>query len=116
MKNNSKTTAIILLTVIGASILFLVYYFYLKPDAVSPLLGQGLVTESGLGVDDLSAGNLNSLSSQTGRDLLSLLNDLESISFNPEFIQGVGYASLEDHTHILEEQIPGRENPFAPVQ
>jgi hypothetical protein len=115
MTKNSKTLATILVVVIIGSALFLVYYFFLKPEEGS-LVGEGLIRESVLGGDAGTLTNYDSLSSQTGRELLFLLDDLRSISFDTSFIQGAGFSNLEDFSRELELQVPGRENPFASIQ
>jgi hypothetical protein len=115
MTKNSKTFATILVVVIIVSALFLVYYFFLKPEEGSPIGGlirESIVGEAGLGV----VTDYGSLSSQTGRELLFLLDDLRSISFNREFMQEAGFSNLEDFSRELEPQTPGRENPFALIQ
>ncbi|MEX0933241.1 MAG: hypothetical protein WDZ74_00665 [Candidatus Paceibacterota bacterium] len=115
MTKNSKTLTTILIVVIIASALLLVYYFFLRPEGGSSVVGEGLVHESASAEID-SFTNFESLSSQTGRELLSLLDDLRSISFDSGFIQNTAFSNLEDFSRPLEPQTPGRENPFAPLQ
>jgi hypothetical protein len=115
MTKNTKTLATILVVVIIAATLFLVYYFFLRPERSS--LNAGLLRESVFGGGALDPiTDYGSLSSQTGRELLFLLDDLRSISFDRGFIEGVGFNNLEDFSRELEPQVPGRENPFAPLQ
>lgn len=116
MTKNSKTLATILIIVIIASALFLAYYFFFKPEEGASLVGEGLLRESALEGEAGILTNFDGLSSQTGRELLFLLDDLRSISFDSEFIQTAAFANLEDFSRPLEPQTPGRENPFAPIQ
>jgi len=116
MTKNSKTLATILIVVIIVSALFLVYYFFLKPEDGAFDTSGGLVRESALGDEAGPFTNFDSLSSQTGRELLFLLDDLRSISFDSGFIQSPAFTNLEDFSRPLEPQIAGRENPFAPIQ
>lgn len=115
MTKNSKTLTTILIVVIVVSALFLVYYFFLRPEGGAPR-ESGLVREGVVSGDVNTITDYGSLSSQTGRELLFLLDDLRSISFDRSFIQGVGFSNLEDFSRELEPQAPGRENPFASVQ
>jgi|AntRauTorckE6833_2_1112554.scaffolds.fasta_scaffold19811_2 hypothetical protein len=115
MTKNTKTLATILVVVIIISALFLVYYFFFKPEE-GALVGGGLVREDAQSGEAGSITNFDSLTSQTGRELLFLLDDLRSISFDSEFIQGAAFANLEDFSRPLEPQTPGRENPFSPIQ
>lgn len=114
---NSKTLAIILITVIVLAGLFLVYYFFIRDEESGSLVGSGLITESMQGEGELAPlTDFNSLSSQKGRELLLLLDELNSISFDTGFIEGRAFGELEDYSRELEPQEPGRENPFAPLQ
>lgn len=116
MTKNSKTLATILVVVIILSALFLVYYFFFKPEEGFVVPGGELLRESALGGEVGILTDFNGLSSQTGRELLFLLDDLRSISFDSEFIQTAAFTNLEDFSRPLEPQTPGRENPFAAIQ
>lgn len=109
MEKSSKNLAIILVAIIVISALILVYYFFLRPGS-RPMSADGLMGEAG------PLTSLEGLSSQVGRELLFLLDDLNSISFETDLIKSEGYHNLTDYSREPEEQVPGRENPFAPIQ
>ncbi len=109
MNSNSKTTATILLIVLGVSALFLVSYFSFRLTHANPLIGEGLIAQT-------QPDEHGTLTSEVGRELLSLLADLRAISFRTDFMREPGFLRLEDFSRPLEPQTPGRENPFAPIE
>lgn len=110
MKNNSKTIATIALIVIGGAVLFLVYYFFFRPEAGNQLIGEGLVADSQL-------ADRGAVVSQAERgNLLHMLADLRAISFNADFMRGRKFLYLQSTPFFFTPQTPGRENPFAPVE
>lgn len=116
MKKNKKTLAAILITITLISVLFLLYYFFLKPKGSNTLTGEGLIPVDTFAVNKLGVEDYGSLSSEAGRELLTLLADVKSISFDTDFVTSTGFTSLEDRTPVLEPLTAGRDNPFAPIQ
>ncbi|MFA6404840.1 MAG: hypothetical protein WCW03_02465 [Candidatus Paceibacterota bacterium] len=52
---------------------------------------------------------------ETGMDVLSLLNQIQSLRIDSEFFDSTVYKSLQDYSVAIPTQDVGRDNPFAPI-
>jgi hypothetical protein len=99
MKNkSSKKTWIISAGIILAAIL--AYYAFFA--------GAPAVTDVGT-LEAQSNGQV------VGAQVLSLLNQIQSLQIDKNFFQTPAYLSLQDHTVAIPPVIVGRPNPFAPL-
>lgn len=94
----NKTLIIGLVAIVLVAV---VYFAFLRGEDV-PLLER--TGESSLGA-----------SAQADRELLVLLQALESIKLDPKFFDDPVYQSLEDFRVEPAEEPVGRQNPFAPL-
>ena len=94
---NKKIIVIIAIIVVA----FIAYNNFLKPD---DNIGQFLISSAG---DERLAD---------GREILVLLEGLQSIDLNPEFFATNVFASLEDFSIPLDPEPKGRVNPFSPIE
>lgn len=80
---------------------FYVYSAFFKTDSNAPLV----VTNTSPTLAQF----------QAGKDVLSLLVDLKSLSFNEELFQNKAFQSLSDWSTPIPSEPKGRSNPFAPL-
>ena len=89
--------------VIGLGVVGLILYFG------SGYLGRGATPTGPVAV---TAGAENG----AGSDVLSVLNALNSVSFDVGFFGNKVFQSLADFSVVLSPREAGRDNPFAPVR
>lgn len=100
MNKKSKTPVIIFIVIV---VIALIVYFYYsgKPNDSS--------TTSLVSNDPNYADTI-----KRSAEILSLLNQVNSIKIDPRIFQGNVFKSLVDHTVIVPPQNVGKANPFAP--
>jgi len=93
---NKKIIGIIVIIIVA----FVLYSMFLKPDTS---VDQFII--SSVGGEQLAGG----------REIIVLLEDLQSINLNPEFFTTNAFASLQDFSIPLDPEPKGRVNPFSPL-
>lgn len=83
-----------------AAIAFLYVTYFAAPPAPPP---------------DILAKEVPDGESAAGREVLNLLNSLNSVSFETNFFASKEFLSLEDFSVSLSPRDVGRLNPFAPI-
>lgn len=91
-------TAIVILAVLGFGIYFIFFRGVSEPEIFYDEFGNP--TEAQV----------------VGQDLISLLNELQSVSFDPAFLRSPAFVSLIDFSVDLGNQPKGRANPFEPIR
>lgn len=91
------TTAVIILAVIG----FGAYFLFFRGVSETEILFD----EFGYPVQ----------SQAVGQDLISLLEELQSVSFDPSFFRTPAFVNLTDYSIELGSQPKGRSNPFSGI-
>ena len=93
-------TAILLVVLVGGGYLGYTYFFSGSSNSQTITPGTGAGGEVVVPV---------------GQEMLALLNDLQSIKFDPAFPDDPTYKSLVDFSTPLIPQQKGRPNPFLPI-
>ncbi len=102
----------ILLFVLIIAVLLGAYTFLFPKKSATP---SGTTLGSTTGAASI-AGNSKNQSSQIGREFLTTLLNLKSISLDESIFASAGFTSLQDFTNPVSQTDPqGRLNPFAPI-
>lgn len=96
---------IILIVIAGAAY---GYYYVTKPEVAEP--GVATLDANGMPID--AAGGLT-LAEQD--PFVQLLNELNAITIDTEFLESGALLSFVDYTRVLRTDTVGRDNPFAPL-
>jgi hypothetical protein len=89
--NKTWVWALIIVIVAG-----LAYYFYENSTPASPV-------------------SANDADDTVGTQVLSLLNQIQSLHIDPSIFQDPGYMTLRDYSVVIPPVPVGRTNPFAPL-
>ncbi|MFC1720704.1 hypothetical protein ACFLY0_00680 [Patescibacteria group bacterium] len=90
-----------IITIVIIVVAFVAYNNFLKPN--------------GVGNDQFIVSSAAAESLADGREVLLLLEDLQSINLNPDFFAGKTFVSLQDFSIPLDPEPSGRTNPFSPI-
>lgn len=96
---------IILIVVAGAAY---GYYYVTKPDVADP--GEATYDDNGMPVDPAGGPTLAEQD-----PFVRLLNELNAITIDTEFLESGALLSFIDYTRVLRTDAVGRDNPFAPL-
>lgn len=88
-----------------AIVVAVVYFVFLRGDGAT----EALLTSGGEGLSSMSA------SAQADRELLEMLQQLNSIKLDSSIFASPVFRSLEDFRVEPAPDVIGRQNPFAPV-
>lgn len=99
MRNQSSKKSWIIIGIIIVTAILAYYMFF---------AGSGTPAAGGL-LEAQPEGNL------VGAEVLSLLNQIQSLKIDTAFFQSSAYRSLVDYTVAIPDQSVGRANPFAPI-
>lgn len=110
MKAEKRKKLITILIVLAVIIAAVVAYVIFKPNFNIGIVGDGLMPAPQSNEEELSYSN------RVGSELIRLLDELERLSLDKEFVQSEAFTNLNDFSQDLEDQPADRANPFAPVQ
>jgi len=109
---SSKIKTIIILVVIGIA-LFLIYFFFLKPDPATPNLITTTNTDVATGSTDIPSADATTA---IGADFLATLLNVKSIKLDDSIFSSLVFTTLRDSSiELVLGQTEGRPNPFAPI-
>lgn len=97
----SKTVWNIIIIVLIAASLFLGYNFFFGSDGADTLLATARET---------------SAEQNAASELLVILKVLEELRIDAGFLKADSFKALRDFSVALPEGVPGRRNPFAPLE
>lgn len=109
----SKSGNLILILVILLVVVALVYFFVIRDKGTSiPDAQTGLVSSN----TGASQGLQNTVSAETGSQVVVLLRNLTAIKLDDSVFRNPSFALLTDMSVSLPPvSDPGRRNPFAPI-
>lgn len=110
MKAEKRKKLITILGILVIVSVVIVGYIIFKPNFNIGIVGDGLMPAPQSNEEDLSYSN------RVGSELIRLLNELERLSLDTEFVESPAFTNLDDFSQELEDQPANRANPFAPVQ
>lgn len=100
MKTNSPTMKTMIAVIAVALVAAAVYFYY---QGGSPPAGSGSMLTSQSGPTTVGAAEL------------SLLSQIQGITFETSVFQNPAYLSLKDYTVVIPAENVGRPDPFAPI-
>ena len=96
---NANTKTIIAVVAITVLLIFFVYFFFFRN------------TETIIVFDEFG----NPVAAQIiGQDLINILADLETITFDDSVFRNPAFTELSDQSVVLRKEPMGKSNPFSP--
>ena len=104
-----KTIKNIIIYVILAAVLTLVYLYFIKKSPNQEILISSVATT-------LPETKTNDQTSKLTKDFLSILLNVKNIKLDDSIFLSPAFSNLRDSSiSLIQDQIEGRPNPFAPL-
>ncbi len=103
----SKILNVVIILIVIAGMAY-GYYYVTKPEATDPGIATPSVDVNGMPLTDTGL----TLAEQD--PFVKLLNELNAITIDTEFLESGALLSFVDYTRALRTDTVGRDNPFAP--
>jgi len=112
----SPIKKIIIFVLVGV-VLVVVYFYFFSGKTVQTTIG-GLTSSTGktVGTQGLVATSTDGVGNEIGREFLSSLLNLKTLTLSDKLFTNDSFRTLEDFSIVIIPPIEtGRPNPFAPV-